>query len=76
MNDRYSELAQTLIDKFAVPAEEISPHATLADLGLDSLAVAELFLNLQENWGVRLEDDADSGYLTLEQLLEVAGSRM
>ncbi|BFV60455.1 hypothetical protein KCMC57_up55590 [Kitasatospora sp. CMC57] len=54
-------LATLLTEKFEVPAEHIDPQATLADLELDSLAVVELHLTLQEHWNVPLdENEADA----------------
>lgn len=75
MTDRYQQLTRTLVEKFSADPEQITPGVTLAELGLDSLAVAELFMNLQDEWNVPLQDDIDSMELTLDQVLELANSR-
>ena len=71
MTERYEQLTRTLVEKFSADPEQINPGATLAELGLDSLAVAELFMNLQDEWNVPLQDDIDSMELTLDQVLEL-----
>jgi acyl carrier protein len=46
-----------LVDTFDVPADEVTPEATFESLGLDSLDVVELTLVLEEETGVKLEDE-------------------
>ncbi|MFJ9519938.1 acyl carrier protein [Kitasatospora sp. NPDC101801] len=70
MNAVYEHLTLLLTEKFEVPAPEIRPDATLTDLDLDSLAVAELFLTLQEHWSVPLEDDSTAAALTLTEVTD------
>ncbi|MER5642132.1 phosphopantetheine-binding protein [Kitasatospora sp. NPDC002227] len=62
-------LSTVLTEKFEVPEAELRPEATLADLDLDSLARVELFLTLQEHWGVPLADEDSAAELTLRQLV-------
>ncbi|MFE2375967.1 acyl carrier protein [Streptomyces sp. NPDC059398] len=80
-----SELHPTLVDvlthTFKVPAAELRPEATMEDLEMDSLAVAELGVIVKETLGV--DADADSAYkgATLGRISDfltastVAGSR-
>ena len=46
-----------LVDTFGVPAEDGASDATFEALGLDSLDVVELTLVLEEETGVKLEDE-------------------
>ncbi|MEV0486623.1 phosphopantetheine-binding protein [Streptomyces sp. NPDC050508] len=58
MDRVYDHLVTLLADKFEVDAERIGPDATLDDLDLDSLAVVELYVTLQEEWQIPLDDSA------------------
>lgn len=49
-------LFDMLTTKFNVPEEEITPEATMDELDIDSLALAELALALREESGVKIED--------------------
>ncbi|MFP5309907.1 MAG: acyl carrier protein [Actinomycetes bacterium] len=46
-----------LVDTFGVEADQVAPDATFEELGLDSLDVVELTLVLEEETGVKLEDE-------------------
>ncbi|MFJ3927094.1 acyl carrier protein [Streptomyces sp. NPDC090022] len=47
-------LATLVKDYFALPAEKLVPSATIADLGLDSLALMELMVAVEERTGTGL----------------------
>ncbi|MFK4065190.1 acyl carrier protein [Streptomyces sp. NPDC029674] len=53
MPDIVATIHRVLTDDFEVPAEAIHPQATLESLDLDSLALAEFSLILQERLGVK-----------------------
>ena len=55
--DLYNTFKTMLVDTFGVPEEDVSPEATFESLGLDSLDVVELTLVLEEETGVKLEDE-------------------
>lgn len=67
MRSVHDDLMTALTGKFEVDAEQIHPDRTLTDLGLDSLAVVELYVTLQEQWRVRLEEDETAGNMTIRQ---------
>ncbi|MER7698905.1 MULTISPECIES: phosphopantetheine-binding protein [unclassified Streptomyces] len=74
MKHVYTRLVSLLGDKFEVAPERITPDVTLGDLELDSLAVVELYVTLQEEWGVPLDDSAATADLTVEDVARaVAG---
>ncbi|MDO0909392.1 phosphopantetheine-binding protein [Streptomyces sp. DT2A-34] len=68
MDRVYDHLVTLLGDKFEVPADRIAPDATLGDLELDSLAVVELYVTLQEQWKIPLDDSAATADLTVEDV--------
>lgn len=53
----YPIFEAALTETFGVPAEEVSPQAEFEAMGLDSLDVVELTLILEEELGVKLEDE-------------------
>lgn len=57
MNDIEEHLNGLLVNKFDVPAQAVREEATLGDLELDSLARVELFITLEERWGVAFGED-------------------
>jgi len=53
----YDYIKQALIEKHGVKAEAIAPETTLSDLGLDSLAIAELMFDVSENFDIDIPDE-------------------
>lgn len=65
MDRVYDHLVTLLADKFEVNTERVVPDVTLGELDLDSLAVVELYVTLQEEWKIPLDDSAASADLTV-----------
>jgi acyl carrier protein len=65
MDRAYDHLVTLLADKFEVDSNRIASDATLGELDLDSLAVVELYVTLQEEWQIPLDDSAASAELTV-----------
>lgn len=63
----YRVLRHTLSEKFRVPHEEIRPDATIGELDLDSLALAELAVVLSEELGVSVTEEGVTRTTTLDQ---------
>ncbi|MEU6663857.1 phosphopantetheine-binding protein [Streptomyces sp. NPDC046821] len=61
-------VTSVLTEKFEVSPESIRPDATLESLDLDSLALAELALALQDRLGVRVEEWEAGKRTTVGQL--------
>jgi acyl carrier protein len=70
MDAVYDHLVTLLTGKFDVDAAEIRPEVSLGDLGLDSLAVVELFVTLQEHWEIPLEEGDPAAELTLRDVAQ------
>lgn len=68
MDTVLTHLTTLLTTKFEVPAGQITPTATLADLELDSLAVVELYVTLQEHWHIPLDDSEATDDRTVEEV--------
>lgn len=52
----YEKIKQFLMTSFHVAEADFTPGATITDLGLDSLELVELSMEI-EAWGVRVSDD-------------------
>ncbi len=79
MSPVYDRVKQLLVDKFGVPAEDVTPQATFEDLDLDSLDLVEFALAAEEELGVRISDEEAESLETLEdtvQLLESKGAQV
>lgn len=72
MSDEMFELvSHHLVQHFGIEPETISPAATLEDIGLDSMALVELLVVLEEGFGMPMpEDDGAAAPKTLGQLVE------
>lgn len=57
MEDISAKLTEILTGTFGVPDEEITPDATFESLSLDSLDLVELTLVVEEELGVKIEDE-------------------
>ncbi|GFE12183.1 acyl carrier protein [Streptomyces glebosus] len=49
-------ISSTLTETFDLDPAEVTPERTFEDLGLDSLALVEMGLMLQERTGISLDD--------------------
>lgn len=53
----YKFLSDILVEKYNVEANAVRPDATLTELGLDSLSLAELMFDLEDHFGIEIPDD-------------------
>lgn len=64
-------LAPVLTEKFGIERADVSAQTPLESLGLDSLALVELFLLIQKRWGVVIE----AGDVTAEDTVGALAKR-
>ncbi len=58
MPDVSAKVARILIDKLGIAESEISPEANLVkDLGIDSLDYAEIVMDFEQTFDIRIPDD-------------------
>jgi acyl carrier protein len=67
-------LHESIVKICGVPAADIRPTSTLEDLGIDSLAVAELITDLEIRLGVELPMDVLRGLTGLKTVGEVSAA--
>jgi acyl carrier protein len=71
MSALYDTVAYILTATLKVPANEIHPDASLDELGIDSLALVELAMTLEEATGTAIAEDKLTPDLTLSEAVEV-----
>jgi acyl carrier protein len=75
MSAVYDRVAALLVDRFGVPADDISADATFEDMDLDSLDLVEFSLACEEELGVRIEDEEAEGLSTLGDAVRLLESK-
>ncbi|MFC9244743.1 acyl carrier protein [Streptomyces sp. NPDC057136] len=75
MSDVYNRMVKLLQTGFGLEADEITPDQTFSDLELDSLALVELSLAAQEEFGVPVNDEDISAQDTISQAAEVIAAK-
>lgn len=71
MSDTYERLARLMIDVMGLDEGEVQPRHTFGELDVDSLAMVELVLAAQKEFGVRIGDDDLTRDTTVEQAAAV-----
>lgn len=71
----FDKIAGILTGRFGVPADEISGEATFIGLDLDSLAMIEMLLAVEEEFGVAISDDEVTQDHTIAAIVELFDSR-
>ncbi|GAA2461994.1 acyl carrier protein [Streptomyces mauvecolor] len=75
MSDVYERFVG-LLASFGVERGEVEPGHTFTELELDSLALVELTLLVQEEFGVKIGDDDLAAHDTIAQAAAVIGSKL
>lgn len=66
------QIKKVLVDAINVDEEAVTPEAKLnEDLGIDSLAAVELALELETEFGIRIEDDELAGLKTVQDIINI-----
>lgn len=71
----YDKVKDLLVEKFGVPAEDVTPDATFEDLDLDSLDLVEFALAAEEEMGVRISDDEAEDLTTIQDIVDLLESK-
>ncbi len=64
-----------LVDTFGVDESDFATEATFESLGLDSLDVVELTLVLEEETGVKLEDEELEDIKTVQDAIDKVAAK-
>ncbi len=71
----YANVERILIETFQVPADEVSPDATFESLELDSLDLVELTLAVEEELGVKIEDEEVERIRTVRDAVDLIAEK-
>ena len=52
-----AQIVELMAQKYGIDASKVSPDATLADLGMDSLSVAELVFDIEDLFSIEINSD-------------------
>ena len=69
MNETYEMLYDLILMEGLCKRSELSPEARLIDLGIDSLALIELFFELEDRLGFKLPEDQQE-FSTIQEVAD------
>jgi acyl carrier protein len=67
------KIIDVLVSRFGVPASEVSAEVSFTDLELDSLALVEFVLVMEQNFGVSIAEDEvspDNSLIAIARLID------
>lgn len=76
MSSSYETLQKIFIDDLKVPADLVTPEATLKDMDFDSLAIVELAVILERELGVEIPEDELQEVATLKDMALLVDDRV
>lgn len=71
----FEQVKEVLVDALNLDESEIELASTLKDLGVDSLAVVELVLELESTFDVEIGDDELPNLHTVEDVVKLIESK-
>lgn len=75
MNAIEERITEVLSARFKVERSAIEPDVTFAGLAFDSLATIQLALGLEEEFGVIIDDDELTGFMTVSDAAAVIAAK-
>ena len=77
MQDIQKKISAILIDKLGIPDSEITPDASFVrDLGIDSLDYAELVMEFEQTFDIKIPDDDAEKMQTIGQAVNYIQSKI
>jgi len=70
----FEKVSQIIADKISCDVGTLEPETKFADLGIDSLDVTELVMNIEDEFNVELE--VDSSLATISDLVKLVESKL
>jgi len=58
-----------IVDKFGVDRASLAPDRALDQLGIDSLAVLEILFDIEDRFGIKIEEDVPTTLATLQDVV-------
>ncbi len=66
----FDKLKRILSEQLGVDEEIITEQTTIEDLGADSLDLVEAVMNIEEEFGINIDDDEIEGLKTVKDFLD------
>lgn len=77
MKDVQSKVSQILVDKLGIAESEITPDANfIKDLGIDSLDYAEIVMEFEQTFNIRIPDDDAEKLQTFDEAVKYIQSKL
>ncbi len=77
MQDVEKKVTSILIEKLGVPDSQITPDASFVkDLGIDSLDYAELVMEFEQNFDIKIPDDDAEKMQTIGEAVSYIQSKL
>jgi acyl carrier protein len=77
MSEVASKVKEIIMDKLGTSEEKITPEASFRnDLGADSLSTVELMMELEEAFGVEIEDEEAEKIQTVKDAIDYIEKKM
>lgn len=71
MSDTSAKVKEILVDKLGIAETEVTPDANMIkDLGIDSLDYAELIMEFEQTFDVRIPDEDAEQLVTVKQAVD------
>jgi len=70
----FDRVKRVLVEEMGCDAKEVTPDARLKRLGLDSMEMAQLVLELEDEFSLTIPDDDMQGLFTVEDVVRYADS--
>lgn len=74
----FSDLKDILVNRIGIPEDQVvdDPNLTFEDIGLDSLALVELVLAVQQEYGFEIPDKDTQYITTVGQAIDYTNRRL
>jgi acyl carrier protein len=76
MDSVYARLVSLITSNFGIPEDQVTPDTTFDDLEFDSLALLELSVVVQHEFGLKIEEgalDATDTLARAAELIDITG---
>ena len=70
----FEKVSEIIAEKISCDVSTLAPETKFADLGIDSLDVTELVMNIEDEFGVELE--VDSSLAAISDLVKLVESKL
>ena len=67
MEDTMQKVKDVIVEKLSAPIENITPEATLKDLGADSLDIVDMIMSFEEKFGIEIKDEDAEKIKTVQE---------